>query len=94
MGKDASAGFAPALGFAIHQDRILAFSFPLFFSGIADICEWYDQAIEKYRIEVNVHNRTWGRLFGYRGSFDMEWKKVAPDEIPDDIKPRRLERRE
>jgi Domain of unknown function (DUF4166) len=72
----------------------IAISFPMFFSGIADVCEWYDDATQKYRIEVNVHNRTWGRIFGYRGSFNIEWRKVTTDEIPDDIRPMRLERRE
>ena len=72
----------------------IAFSFPLFFLGVADVCEWYDEAIQKYRIEVNVYNRTWGIIFGYRGSFDIEWKKVASHEMPNEIRPMRLERRE
>jgi hypothetical protein len=76
-----------------YEGRV-AFSFPLVFSGIADVCEWYDDSVQKYRIEVNVDNRTWGPLFGYRGSFDVEWKKISFQGIPDDIKPSRLERRE
>ncbi len=72
----------------------IAFSFPMFFSGVADVCEWYDEVIHKYRIEVNVSNRTWGRIFGYSGVFSIEWKKVASHEIPDDVRPVRLERRE
>lgn len=75
-------------------ERRIGFSFPLFFSGIADVCEWYDESIEKYRIQVNVINRTWGRLFGYSGSFDVEWKTTSSPAIPDDIKPVRVERRE
>jgi hypothetical protein len=72
----------------------LGFSFPLIFSGVADVCEWYDDSIKKYCIEVNVTNTTWGRLFGYRGSFDIEWKKTCSEGIPTDIKPRRIERTE
>ena len=72
----------------------IAFRFPLFFSGIADVCEWYDDTIEKFRIEVRVTNRYWGPLFGYRGTFDVEWKQVKPEDIPADVKPRREERRE
>jgi hypothetical protein len=94
LSVDKNGGLRLRSGAQRFYEGPIAFSFPLFFSGIADVCEWYDQAIQKYRIAVNVHNRTWGRLFGYRGAFDMEWKKVAPDEIPDDIKPRRLESRE
>jgi hypothetical protein len=72
----------------------IAFRFPLFFSGIADVCEWYDDALEKFRIDVRVTNRYWGPLFGYRGTFDVEWKSMKAEDIPADIKPRREERRE
>ncbi len=72
----------------------IAFRFPLYFSGIADVREWYDEAIEKFRIEVSVTNRTWGPLFGYRGAFSAEWKPIKPEEIPGDVKPRREEHRE
>jgi hypothetical protein len=33
-------------------------------------------------------------LFGYIGSFEAEWKEVAPQEIPTGVKPRREEPRE
>jgi hypothetical protein len=72
----------------------LAFRFPMFFSGVAEVCEWYDDAIQKFRIEVNVSNRFWGPLFGYRGTFDVEWKAVGAGEVPADVKPHREERRE
>jgi hypothetical protein len=71
-----------------------AFRFPRFFSGIADVCEWYDDAIEKFRIDVRVTNHVWGPLFGYRGTFSVEWKTVQQEDIPADIKPQREERRE
>ena len=72
----------------------IAFSFPLLFSGIADVCEWFDDAVGKFRIEVNVTNRVWGRLFGYRGAFDVEWKEARAQDVLQDVKPRREERRE
>ena len=72
----------------------VAFSFPLFFSGIADVREWYDDEAGRYRIEVAVHNRTWGPLFGYWGAFDVEWRPVGADQVPAHVKPVRLERRE
>jgi hypothetical protein len=72
----------------------IAFRFPPFFSGIADVSEWYDETIAKYRIEVCVSNRFWGPLFGYRGTFSVEWKHVGPADIPADVKPRREESRE
>lgn len=71
----------------------LAFRFPLFFSGVAEVCEWFDDAIGRYRIRVEVKNRVWGRLFGYDGAFDVEWVD-APDGPPRSVLPLREERRE
>jgi hypothetical protein len=76
-----------------YEGRI-AFSFPLIFSGIAEVCEWYDDEAQKFRIQVEVTNQTWGRLFGYRGSFDVTYQKVEKDGIPDHVTPMREERRE
>ena len=75
-------------------EGIIGFRFPLFLSGIAEVCEWYDDATRKFQIEVNVHNRTWGPLFGYRGSFDVEWKPMMTAQIPGHARPRREESRE
>lgn len=72
----------------------IAFRFPLLFSGIADVCEWYDDSIQKFRIEVSVTNHIWGPLFGYRGTFSVEWVPVKPEDIPGDVRPQREERRE
>ena len=72
----------------------LGFDFPLAFSGVADVHEWFDDATGRFRIEVDVRNRRWGRLFGYRGSFDVEWRTVAPGEVPASVLPLRQERRD
>ena len=72
----------------------LGFSFPMFFSGTAQVCEWYDDDTQKFRIDVNVSNRIWGPLFGYRGSFDARWEPVDAENVPGDVKPLREERRE
>ena len=72
----------------------LAFSFPLFFSGVAEVCEWYDEAAARFRIEVAVRNRVWGPLFGYRGSFTVEEMNCLADEVPPDVQPDRDEHRE
>lgn len=69
----------------------VAFRFPMFFSGDAEVCEWYDDAAECFRISVNASNKRWGPLFGYSGSFQSE--AVAP-EPPREILPKRLESRE
>jgi len=72
----------------------VAFRFPLLFSGVANVCEWYDDATARFRIEVAVENRRWGPLFGYRGSFDVEWREAPPGSTPQTILPVREERRE
>jgi len=72
----------------------IGFSFPLLFSGVADVCEWYDDGDQHFHIEVKVTNHVWGPLFGYRGSFDIEWREVNRHEAPKDILPLRCERRE
>jgi hypothetical protein len=71
----------------------IAFRFPPFFSGIADVCEWYDDEQGRFRIEVSASNRTWGGLFGYSGSFQVDWTSALPDDIPEAILPLRIERR-
>jgi hypothetical protein len=71
----------------------LSFSFPLFFSGVADVCEWYDDQEKCFRIEVSASNRKWGKLFGYSGRFQVEWKTVLPNYVPPEILPARVEGR-
>ena len=72
----------------------VAFRFPLFFSGVAHVCEWYDDRAQCFRIEVEATNRAWGRLFGYTGQFQVEWLPVIRETIPPSILPRRVESRE
>lgn len=72
----------------------IAFRFPLLLSGTAEVREWWDEALERFRIEVQVSNRLLGPLFGYRGSFTVDERPCSPDEIPLDVRPVREERRE
>lgn len=72
----------------------VGFRFPMVLSGVADVCEWFGEDDQRFHIEVNVRNSVWGPLFGYRGSFQVEWVSVKRDQIPDDILPVRCERRE
>ena len=64
----------------------------MLFSGIADVHEWYDDTAQCFRIVVDVRNSVWGPLFGYRGSFDVEWRKVS--DVPGHILPQRQECRD
>ena len=72
----------------------IAFKFPLLFSGVAEVCEWYDDPNQCFRIDVNVSNKTWGKLFGYSGRFQVNWLSVSPGGTPAEILPRRVESRE
>lgn len=73
-----------------YEGRV-AFRFPMFFSGEAEVCEWYDDDAECFRISVNASNTRWGPLFGYTGSFQSA--AVVP-EPPTEILPKRIEARE
>jgi Domain of unknown function (DUF4166) len=72
----------------------IAFRFPPLFSGVADVREWWDETENRFRISVNVSNRTFGPLFGYRGSFTVSERACSPEEIPLDVRPIREEPRE
>ncbi len=74
-------------------EGLVGFSFPMLFSGVADVCEWYGETNRCFRIEVVVQNRTWGRLFGYKGHFQVEWRTLEAG-VPETVLPRRTEPRE
>ena len=69
----------------------ISFRFPGFFSGVVEVCEWFDDASDRFHIDVRVTNRRWGPLFGYTGSFEVEWKQAAD---PTHLFPKRTEPRE
>ncbi len=100
LAVDIDASVAPNGGIRIRSgeqrfyEGPVQFVFPMIFSGRAEVCEWYDETRNKFKIEVNVHNDIWGPLFGYSGTFDVEFKRVTPQEIPIDVKPLREEKRE
>lgn len=72
----------------------IGFSFPPVFSGIATVCEWFDDQDQHFHIEVNVHNDVWGPLFGYIGSFTVDWVAINDGKSLADLVPVRYERRE
>lgn len=100
LAVDIELSVAPNGGLALrsgdqrfYEGRI-GFRFPLAFSGVADVREWFDDGCGRFRIEVDVRNRIWGPLFGYRGAFDVEWLECPPERVPQHVKPLREERRE
>ena len=88
----ANGGVSLCSGAQRFYEGPVGFSFPMLFSGIANVCEWYDETAGRFRIEVVVRNKTWGRLFGYRGHFGIEWRPVSV--VPETFLPVRTERRE
>lgn len=92
LSVDEAGGLRLRSGAQRFYEGVIGFSFPMLFSGIADVREWYDDAAGCFRIVVDVHNSVWGPLFGYRGSFNVEWRPVA--EFPNHILPKRQERRD
>lgn len=99
LAVDLDIGPAPNGGIRIRSgeqrfyEGLLHFRFPGKLSGTADVCEWYDDEEEAFKIEVNVTNPLLGPVFGYSGSFQAEFVE-AGHPIPDGIKPLREERRE
>ncbi len=75
-------------------EGLVGFRFPLALSGIAEVCETYDDTAQCFRISVHVKNRRWGPLFGYSGHFQADWQTLAPNTVPAHILPRRTEPRE
>lgn len=94
LSVDSRGGLKLRSGEQRFYEGVIGFRFPMLFSGIAEVCEWYDDDARRFRIEVDVRNRIWGKLFGYCGSFEVEWLPMPPEQIPVHAKPRREERRE
>jgi hypothetical protein len=72
----------------------LQFRFPSLLTGIADVCEWYDDNESTYKISVEVNNALLGPIFRYDGRFQAHFMEFNSENIPLDVKPLREERRE
>lgn len=94
LSVDERGGLCLRSGSQRFYEGLIGFSFPMLFSGVAEVCEWYEERDQRFHIEVNVRNKVWGPLFGYRGSFQIDRMSITRDEIPQDIFPVRCERRE
>ena len=94
LGVDERGGMHLRSGDQRLYEGPIGFRFPLVFSGVADVHEWYDDAAQEFRISVSVSNPRWGRLFGYDGRFQVEWRRMSTGEIPYYVLPQRLEARE
>lgn len=90
---DREGGLCIRSGAQRFYEGIIGFSWPMLFSGIAEVREWFDESVGRFRISVEVGNRVWGRLFGYRGTFDVEWT-AAPLALSASLAPKRVEWRD
>lgn len=91
---DEEGGLCLRSGAQRFYEGPVGFSFPMLFSGVANVREWFDEASRRFRISVDVRNRNWGPLFGYEGSFEVEWLTVGHEGVPARVLPVRYERRE
>lgn len=94
LSVDERGGLRLRSGEQRFYEGVIGFRFPMLFSGIADVCEWFEEKDQRFHIEVKVANQVWGPLFGYRGAFDIEWRTVGGEGIPAEVLPVRCERRE
>lgn len=94
LSVDERGGMCLRSGAQRFYEGPVAFTFPTAASGDATVCEWYDDRTGRFCIDVRVANKRWGPLFGYSGTFDVEWRIVTPGATPAAIVPRRYERRE
>ena len=92
LSVDETGGLRLRSGSQRFYEGLIGFDFPMLFSGVADVREWYDDAAGCFRISVDVRNSVWGPLFGYHGRFSVDWRRVSA--IPAHIVPKRQERRE
>lgn len=91
---DDEGGLRLRSGAQRFYEGLVGFSFPTLFSGIAEVREWYDDAAQCFRIVVDVRNKVWGPLFGYRGRFVVDWLKVDWGAVPAHVLPKRQECRD
>jgi hypothetical protein len=68
--------------------------FPLLFSGTARVHLRFDDDTRQLWVNVDIRNRIFGTVFGYRGWITSEFRPCNANQIPDEARPRRNERRE
>jgi hypothetical protein len=73
-------------------EGLIQFTCPPLLTGTADVLEWYDEDMKKYRICVNVTSPVFGTVFHYEGSFEAQF--IPLKHVPIDAKPLREEARE
>ncbi len=70
----------------------IAFRFPKLLSGVALVREAYNDELGAFEIDVQVTNRVFGHIFGYKGTFNLD--QVPCSAIPAAALPKRVESRD
>ncbi|HEY9310465.1 MAG TPA: DUF4166 domain-containing protein [Microbacterium sp.] len=91
LSVDQDGGLLLTSGAQRFYEGPIGFRFPMIFSGRARLREYFDDADQRFHVDLEVHNRWFGFLFGYRGSFECEWMPAT--DAPERLKPRRHEAR-
>ncbi|MFK4808133.1 DUF4166 domain-containing protein [Microbacterium sp. ZW CA_36] len=91
LSADEDGGLLLTSGAQRFYEGPIGFRFPMLFSGRARLREYFDDADQRFHVDLEVHNRWFGFLFGYRGSFECEWMPAT--DAPESLKPRRHEAR-
>ncbi|TVX97688.1 DUF4166 domain-containing protein [Cohnella terricola] len=94
MKAKANGGIQIRSGEQRFYEGPVGFRFPKRLTGIADVCEWYDDEEETFKISVNVTNPLLGPVFRYNGRFQARFERRDVATLPLDVKPLREERRE
>jgi len=91
LSVDADGGLVLTSDAQRFYEGVIGFRFPMRFSGRATLRERYDNADERFHVDLEVRNDRFGFLFGYHGSFTCEWTPAT--DAPTRLKPVRHELR-
>ena len=94
LAADARGGICIRSGEQRFYEGALQFRWPRWLTGSAEVCEWFDEEVDRFRIEVKVTSPLLGPVFRYRGSFVERFIPCPASSIPLEIRPLREECRE
>lgn len=94
MTADDEGGLVIRTGTQRFYEGPIAFRYPDLATGFAELHERFDDATDRFSIDVRVSNRRFGPLFGYTGTFTCTYPAIGPEGVPASAKPVREELRD
>lgn len=82
IGAANNGGICIRSGAQRFYEGVVGFRFPAALTGVADVCEWFDDEERLFKITVEVTNPLLGPVFRYRGRFLAEFAAAGRDRIP------------